>query len=43
MNDSGFSPQASRYYDNLKVVVDLKDFGSSAQGFRCYEQLRVED
>ena len=27
----------------LKVVVDMKDSESCAQGFRCYELLRVLD
>ena len=37
MNDSGSWSQASRYYDEVKVIIDLKDSSSSAQGSRCYE------
>ena len=41
MNDSEFCAQASRYYDQLKIVIDLKDFESSTQGSRCYKEIRV--
>ena len=41
MNDSEFCAQASRYYDQLKIMIDLKDFESSTQGSRCYEEIRV--
>ena len=35
--------QASRYYEQLRLVDDMKYSMSRAQGSRCYEQLRVVD
>ena len=33
--------QASRFYEQLRVVDDMNDSRSWAQGSRCYEKLRV--
>ena len=33
--------QASRYYEQLRLVDDMKYSMSRAQGSRCYKQLRV--
>ena len=43
MNDSKLWAQDLRYYEQLKVVVDMNDFSSWAQGSGCYEQLKVVD
>ena len=43
MNDSKLWAHDSRYYEQLKDVLDMNNFGLWAQGFGCYEQLRVID
>ena len=37
MNDSRLSTQGFKYYEQIKAMVDIKNFGSWAQGFGCYE------
>ena len=34
---------ASRFYEELRVVADMKGFGFCTQGSRSYEQLKVMD
>ena len=41
MNDIMLWAKVSRYYELLKVVVDMKDSGSWAHDSRSYEQLKV--
>ena len=41
MNDSNSLAQASRLYEQHKVVIDKKNFESWAEGSKCYEQLWV--
>ena len=43
MNESGSGAHSSRCYEQLKVMVDMKDPESYAHGSRCYEQLRFLD
>ena len=38
MKDFEFWAQESKCYEQLKVVDDMKDSGSCAQGSRFYEQ-----
>ena len=37
MNDSSLWAKASRYYEQLSAIVDLRDFGSLDQGSRYFE------
>ena len=41
MNDSGLWAQGSRYYEQLRVVVDTNDSSSWAHDSKCYEQLKA--
>ena len=41
MNDSSSWDQASRFYEQLKAMIDKKDSKLWGQGFRCYEHLRA--
>ena len=43
MNDSNSLAQASRLYEQHKVVIDKKNFESWAEGSKCYAQLKVVD
>ena len=43
MNDIRSSAKGSRYYQQLKAMVDINDYGSWAEGSKCYEQLRAMD
>ena len=38
MNDSKLWAQAFKFYEHLKNVDDMNDFGSWAEGSKCYEQ-----
>ena len=40
MNDSRSWAQGSRFYEQLRIVVNLNDSRSQAQGSRCYEWIR---
>ena len=37
MNNSRSSTNDSRYYEQLRVMIDMKDFRLCAQGSRCNE------
>ena len=37
MNDSRSWAQGSKFYEQLKVVVDMNDSRLWSQGSRCYE------
>ena len=39
MKDSRLWAQGSRFYEQLKVVGEINNFGSWSQAYRCYEQL----
>ena len=41
MNNSRSWAQVSKWYDHVKVVVDLNDFRWWAEGSSCYEWLKV--
>ena len=41
INDSGSWAQGSRYYTQLRVVIDMNDSRSWANDSKCYEQLKV--
>ena len=41
MNDFESGTQASRCYEQLRVVVDMSKSRSLAQSSRCYEELLV--
>ena len=41
MNDYGSIAKVSRYYEQFKVVIDLKDSELWANDSRWYEKLRV--
>ena len=43
MNDSSSWDQASRFYEQLKVVIDKKDYELWAYGSKCYAQLKTID
>ena len=43
MNDSGSWAHKSKYYEQLKVMIDKNESGFWAQGCRCYEQLKIVD
>ena len=43
MNDSRSWTQGSKWYEQLRIIVDMNDSGLWSQGFRCYEQLKVVD
>ena len=43
MNDSGSWTHKSKYYEQLKVMIDKNESGFWAQGCRCYEQLKTMD
>ena len=43
MKDSGSWAQASKLYEQLKVMVDMKETESWVQGSRSYAQLKVVD
>ena len=37
LNNSGSWDEVTRYSEQLKVIVDLKDYGLRALGSTCYE------
>ena len=43
MNDPRLLAQGFRFYEHLKIMVDMNKSGSWAQRSRYYEQLRVVD
>ena len=43
MKDSWLRTSGFSCYEQLRVVVDINDFGLWAQGSKYYEQLRVVD
>ena len=37
LNDSGSWDEATRYFEQLKAIIDLKDYGLEALGSTSYE------
>ena len=43
MDDSRSSTEGPICYEQLRVVIDMNDFVSWAEGFRCYKQLKYRE
>ena len=37
LNNSGSWDEATKYFEQLKVIIDLKDYVLGALGSACYE------